>query len=217
MKRNNKLISTLISAVVVFLGLSIVQSGVNSQVQAYEVTKIDSKTKERIYRDLNGHVSKENIESLIMKINKGEKTKANLTTAIPIVEKKFKGINYTSVLKIYDDYSYTLSGFSKLPGNSFRELSGISCGGSYCYASNGHAYKYINGGELGFYASFEYASGEYGDISSVWSGYAKGGSVVSGPYISHKEGVFYASEAGYIYDQHVTVTLSVSKGGAYVY
>lgn len=112
--------------------------------------------------------------------------------------------------KIYKDGSlenldYNLS---MMPTN----LSGIRCGNGYCYATNGHAYKYVNGSELGFYASFDYGNGtygRYGHINSVWSGPYK--------YVS-SQGVYYASISGFSSNGgHYIVMLAVGSGGAYVY
>lgn len=161
---------------------------------------------DRIYKELNGYIDKKTTENLIYKVTNNITTEADLEKTEALYTIHSKEYNVNVVKKIYKDGSlenldYNLS---MMPTN----LSGIRCGNGYCYA----AYKYVNGSELGFYASFEYGNGtygRYGHINSVWSGPYK-----YGP----SQGVYYASISGFSSNGgHYIVMLAVGSGGAYVY
>lgn len=165
---------------------------------------------DRIYKELNGYIDKKTTENLIYKVTNNITTEADLEKTEALYTIYSKEYNVNVVKKIYKDGSlenldYNLS---MMPTN----LSGIRCGNGYCYATNGHAYKYVNGSELGFYASFEYGNGtygRYGHINSVWSVPYK-----YGP----SQGVYYASISGFSSNGgHYIVMLAVGSGGAYVY
>ena len=175
---------------------------------------------DRIYKELNGYIDKKTTENLIYKVTNNITTEADLEKTEALYTIHSKEYNANVVKKIYKDGSlenldYNLS---MMPTN----LRGIRCGNGYCYATNGHAYKYVNGSELGFYVSFEYGNGtygRYGHINSVWSGYIKRGYGLSGPYkYGPSQGVYYASVSDFSSNGgYYIVTLAVGPGGAYVY
>lgn len=175
---------------------------------------------DRIYKELNGYIDNKTTENLIYKVTNNITTEADLEKTEPLYTIHSKEYNANVVKKIYKDGSlenldYNLS---IMPTN----LSGIRCGNGYCYTTNGHAYKYVNGSELGFYVSFEYGNGTYGrysHINSVQSGYIKRGYGLSGPYkYGPSQGVYYASVSGFSSNGgYYIVTLAVGLGGAYVY
>lgn len=194
---------------------------------------------DRIYKELNGYIDKKTTENLIYKVTNNITTEADLEKTEPLYTIHSKEYNVNVVKKIYKDGSFIKTGMkdgslenldynlsmtpTNLSGSIMpTNLSGIHCGNGYCYATNGHAYKYVNGSELGFYASFEYGNGiygRYGHINSVWSGYIKRGYGLSGPYkYGPSQGVYYASVSGFSNNGgHYIVTLVVGPGGAYVY
>lgn len=227
MKKNLKIIGIFLMLSTIFsfsLGDFYLNKNIVKAEGEKKVVNVD-----RIYKELNGYIDKKTTENLIYKVTNNITTEADLEKTEPLYTINSKEYGVNVVKKIYKDGSFIKTGIKDGSlendyGSSIipTELSGIYCGNGYCYATNGHAYKYVNGSELGFYASFEYGNGSYGRygyINSVWSGYIKRGYGLSGPYkYGPSQGVYYASVSGFAsYGGHYTVTLAVGPGGAYVY
>ncbi|MBF0713386.1 hypothetical protein HZY83_01600 [Gemella sp. GH3] len=222
MNNKFKLTSAILTASLLVTPVSGIIYQNNNIAKAEEINnnKISENTKNKIKSDLKEYVSIQDIEKLIKKLENNEITEVSINSSKPIIEKEIK-INEEEYqkIKIYKDFSYSITGLEKKPKISFRYLDNIHCGSGYCWATNAHAYKHVNGGEIGLYASLEYTN-TYGQINSAWSPYAKqdGRNISANPIARFNQaGYSYASTSAAIHGQYYTITLKVGPYGSKVY
>ncbi|MBF0716223.1 hypothetical protein [Gemelliphila palaticanis] len=222
MNKKFKFASAVLSAGLLITPVSGLINNYDNVAKAEEINnnKISEKTKNKIKADLKEYVSIQDIEKLIKKLENNETTEVSINSSNPIIEKEIKINEYEyKKIKIYKDFSYSITGLEKKPKISFRNLDNVYCGSGYCWGTNAHAYKYVNGGEIGLYASLEYTN-TYGQINSAWSPYAKQDeiNVTANPIARFNQaGYSYASTSAAIHGQYYTVTLQVGPYGSTVY